>query len=110
MEFSQYIRRPFVVEAVEITEENMEEVAKLVGEVRTKDNVTFIQLDRRLVPNVTRAFVGWYMTRLGDNYRCYAPKIFNEQFMDYEPVISVSFDEATEVVPEDQVVVVGPVD
>jgi len=80
MEFKKYVRRPFTVEALIITEENMEEIAKLVGEVRTEDDVTFIWLDRRVVPTVGRAYVGWYFTRLGDNYRCYSPKAFLGQF------------------------------
>lgn len=92
MEFNQYIRRPFVVEAVEITEENMVEIANLVGEVRSKNGVTFIALDRRVVPNVNRAYVGWFMTRMADNYRCYSPKVFTDQFTDYEPVKTFAFD------------------
>ena len=92
MKFNQYIRRPFVVEAVEITEENIEEVAALVGEVREKNGAKFIALNRRIVPNVNHAYIGWFMTRLNDNYRCYAPKIFTEQFIDHEPVKSFVFD------------------
>lgn len=91
MKFNQYIRRPFVVEAVEITEENIDEVAELVGEIRVKDGVKFIALNRRIVPNVNRAYIGWFMTRMNDNYRCYNPKTFNEQFIDHEPVKSFVF-------------------
>lgn len=82
MEFVEYIRKPFSVNAIEITEENMKEVAKLIGTVRTKDGVTFIALDRRIIPNVTRAFVGWYLTCVDNNYRCYAPKLFRAQFVE----------------------------
>jgi hypothetical protein len=81
MEFTKYVRRPFTVEAVIITEENMEEIAKLVGDIRTEEGTTFIRLDRRIVPNINRAFAGWYLTKLGDNYRCYSPKVFLEQFV-----------------------------
>ena len=80
MEFTQFVRIPFVVDAVEITADNIADVAKLVGEIRTKGDSTFIALDRRLVPNVNRAYVGWFMTKLGDNYRCYSPKAFKDQF------------------------------
>lgn len=96
MEFNQYVRRPFVVEALEITAENMAEVAKLVGDIRTKNDVTFIALDRRIVPNVSRAYVGWFMTRLGDNFRCYSPKVFNDQFIDHKPVMSFVFDKVVD--------------
>lgn len=89
MEFNQYIRKPFSVEALEITEENFKAVAKLVGSAKTKDGtrrtkegVEYIALDRRLIPSVRRAYVGWYLTRLGEKYRCYSPTLFNAQFIE----------------------------
>lgn len=88
MEFSQFVRRPFTVEALEITEANMAEVATLIGEVRTKDGVTFIALDKRIVPSVNRAYVGWWVTKLGDNYRCYSPKIFRDQFVTQQEALA----------------------
>lgn len=82
MEFAQYVRKPFVVEAVEITVDNIDEVAKYVGEVREKDDGTpFIYVDRRLVPNVFRVYPGFFMTRMGDYIRCYSKKAFHEQFI-----------------------------
>jgi hypothetical protein len=81
MQFDTYARKPFVVEAVEITEENIEQVAEFVGTVRKKDDGTsFIQVDRRLIPNVYRVYPGFFMTKMGDNVRCYSPKIFRDQF------------------------------
>lgn len=83
MIFNTYTRKPFTVEAVEITEENIENVAKLIGvegEVRDKDGAKYITVDKRIVPNIHRAFVGWWLTRMGDNLRCYSPKIFTDQF------------------------------
>lgn len=81
MNFTQFTRKQFSVEAVEITEENFEEIAAIVGEIREKDGAKWIAVDRRVVPSVNRAYVGWFMTRLGDNYRCYSPKVFHEQFV-----------------------------
>lgn len=92
MEFNQYVRRPFAVEAVEITEKNLNDIAKLVGTVRTLDGVTFIALDRRIIPNIRRAYVGWYLTRLGDNYRCYSPVVFESQFVDFAPEVTFTFE------------------
>lgn len=94
MEFSQFVRRPFVVEAVQITAENIEEVAKLIGHLRVKDGVQFISVDRRIVPNIPRAQIGWWMTRLGDNYRCYNAKVFKAEFLDYESTMQFVFEEA----------------
>ena len=83
MEFTTFVRRPFEVEAVLITDENIAEIAEMIGALKTndKDGSLYIALDRRLVPNMTRAYVGWWMTQLGDNYRCYSAKAFKEQFM-----------------------------
>jgi len=82
MEFTTFVRKPFVVEAVEITTDNIEEVAKHVGDLRHKEDGTpFILVDRRLVPNVFRVYVGFYMTKMGENVRCYSRKIFREQFI-----------------------------
>lgn len=92
MEFSNFIRKPFTVEAVEITVENIEEIANLIGELREKDGAPFIMINRRLVPNVSRAFPGWFVTQLGDNYRCYSPKVFKDQFIAREPVMNFAFE------------------
>ncbi len=87
MNFASYTRKPFTVEAVEITEENISEVAEFVGTVRKKeDGTSYIQVDRRLIPNVYRVYPGFFMTRMGDNVRCYSAKIFNEQFEQDQPV------------------------
>lgn len=79
-EFIKFNRKPFSVEAIQITEENIHILGPLVGEVKVKDGETFISLDRRIIPSVRRAYVGWWITRLNENLRCYSPKIFEEQF------------------------------
>lgn len=90
--FNQYVRTPFSVEAAIITEENVEQIAQLVGTIRTKNGEKYIALDRRIVPNISRAYIGWYVTRLGDNFRCYSPKVFVEQFEPMDDTMVVSFD------------------
>ncbi len=90
MDFSQYVRKPFIVEAVEITLDNMAEVAEQIGEVRKKDDGTpFIHVNPRLVPNVFPVFAGFFMTRMGDHIRCYSPKVFHRQFVPSHPEILV---------------------
>lgn len=82
MEFTTFVRKPFVVDAVEVTTENIGEVAKYVGDLREKEDGTpYILVDRRLVPNVFRVYPGFFMTRMGENVRCYSKKIFKEQFV-----------------------------
>lgn len=103
MEFTTFVRKPFLVEAVEITAENIEEVAKFVGDLRQKEDGTpFILVDRRLVPNVYRVYPGFFMTKMGENVRCYSRKIFREQFIekDKAPEFTADFfgNEANTVV------------
>lgn len=102
MEFTYFVRRPFAVEAVEITLDNMEEVAKLIGTVRRKSDSLYIAIDGRLVPNVKRAYVGWWLTRLADNYRVYSPKLFKAEFIDYEDSITFTFDDAEDDATSDE--------
>lgn len=82
MEFTEFVRRPFKVEAIKITDENIHEIAEMIGEVKvhTKTKEKFILLDKRIVPSMARAYVGWWVTRFNDNLRVYSNKIFLEQF------------------------------
>lgn len=81
MEMSTFLRRPFYIEAVEITKENIEEVAKKVGELRhSEEHGTYIQVNRDILPNMHQVFVGYFMTKMGKNVRCYSPELFHEQF------------------------------
>ncbi len=81
MDFTTFVRKPFTVEAVEVTEDNIGEFAELIGALREKENGTpYIQVDRRLVPNVFRVYPGFWVTKMGDNIRCYSKRIFKEQF------------------------------
>jgi len=88
MEFEPFVRKPFLVQAVEITRDNIAEVAKYVGDLKEKEDGTpFILVDKRLVPNVFRVFPGFWMTKMGENVRCYSKKIFTEQFIESSPDI-----------------------
>lgn len=82
MDFTTYVRKPFIVEAVEITKENIEELAKFIGDVKEReDHTKYILVDPRLVPNVDRVYVGYYMTKMGEKVRCFSRKIFRDQFV-----------------------------
>lgn len=92
MESARYIRRPFVVEATEITEANIDEVAALIGKVKEdEDRGKHIAINLRVIPGVPRAFIGWWLTKMGENYRVYSGKTFRKEFSlekseDKEPV------------------------
>lgn len=81
MEFNKFVRKPFIVEAVEVTQENIAEIAKLIGQIRALDDGTpYIVVDRRLVPNSHKVYVGYWVTRMDDNIRCYSKKSFTNHF------------------------------
>lgn len=82
MEFITYVRKPFLVEAVEVTTSNIAELAPLVGTLKAKaDGTPFIQVNQRYVPNVFRVYPGFFVTKLDDTIRCYSRKAFFAQFM-----------------------------
>jgi hypothetical protein len=95
MDFATYVRKPFTVEAVEVTEDNIDEIAEMICSIQHKENGTpFIQVDRRLVSNLFRVFPGFWVTKMddGNNIRCYSKKSFHSQFIanssDIEPWLS----------------------
>lgn len=100
LQFSPFVRKPFTVDALRITNENIHEIAELVGEVRYLDEAEkkpYIHVNRRLVPYVLRVFPGFWVTKMGDEVRCYANKVFHEQFKEsndevIEAVATIVFD------------------
>lgn len=87
MEFEKFVRKPFIVEVVQITAENIEEIAKLVGELRDQDGKPYIRVNNNVVPGIQRVHIGYYMTRMGDNIRCYNKRVFASQFCPATPEI-----------------------
>ena len=93
IQFNSFVRKPFVVEAVEVTTDNIAEVAKYVGDLREKEDGTpYILVDRRLVPNVFKVYPGFFMTKMGENVRCYSRKIFKDQFTENNDSITAWVD------------------
>lgn len=87
MEFITFIRKPFVVEAVLITKDNIKQIAPKVGTLEEENGEPFIQVNPKKVPNVYRVHPGFWMTKLkGTNQiRCYKPEIFQQQFVENSP-------------------------
>lgn len=89
MELKPFVRKPFLVEAIEITEENIAEIAEHVGTLKFKeDGSPFIHVNTKKVPNVYRVYPGFWMTKMGNNVRCYTKKIFTEHFVETTPEIN----------------------
>lgn len=88
MKFHTFVRRPFTVKAVEVTRQNLNELAPYIGTVETNERgQTFIQVDKSKVPNIGRVWPGHFVTVMGGNIRCFTRKSFIAQFAGASPDI-----------------------
>lgn len=106
MELSQYARRPFIIEAVQVTKRNIDQIAKDfgVGTVeKTRKHIPFIQTDPKVVPHVKRVYPGWWFTRTeGGQIRFYAKRVFQEQFTIYDDATHFALQSYMRVEPEEE--------
>jgi len=102
MKTEKFIRKPFAVDAIQVTSENMQEVAQWcqgeiltteASEKRPAENYINVRVVRPLSPRQTRAFVGDWVLYSGTGYKVYTPKAFDRGF---EPV----FKQAEIPIPE----------
>lgn len=87
---AKYARKPFYIDAVQVTEENLEEVAKWCqGDVRTSADSSFgrkldkyvkVRVHRPLNDRQTRAYVGDWVLYAGTGYKVYTPTAFANSF------------------------------
>jgi hypothetical protein len=91
LDIVEYIRKPFTVKAVEVTAENMEEVAKWCrGTIRTEPSsengqgegqkYIKVEVKRAISERQTRAMVGDMVLRAGSGFKVYTPKAFAQSF------------------------------
>jgi hypothetical protein len=86
MDFQPYMRRAFEVSAVEVTRDNIAELADLVGTLsESGDGTPFIQADKKKAKGVGRVWPGYFITKMDNRLRCYTPKAFRQQFDMIEP-------------------------
>lgn len=80
----KFARKPFYVDAVQITEGNMQDVAKWCqGKVESTDageNYIKVRVHRPLNERQTKAFVNDWILFAGSGYKVYTPKAFNQSF------------------------------
>lgn len=94
--YERFVRVPFAVRACKITADNIEQVAEKIGTVKEKNGEKYIQIDKRVIPNIAKAHIGYYLTILDGNLRCYSAKIFNDQFVDMPEGQSIRFGFTTD--------------
>jgi hypothetical protein len=89
---SRYARKPFYVDAIQVTAENMEEVAAwCLGEIRQfetepselgsrTNNYIKVRVHRPMNERQTKAYVGDWVLYAGTGYKVYTPKAFEASF------------------------------
>lgn len=99
IDFKPYVRKPFVVDAVQITDENIAEIAPLVGQLRSNETGQFITVDRKKLPNLYRLHTGAWLTRYQNddpekepNLRGFADRLFVVQFVENNELIQNFLD------------------
>jgi len=84
LEVQTFVRKPFSVEAVQVTDENMDAVAKWCqGDVRTADKgdpFIKVRVHNPLTDRQTKAFVGDWVLYAGKGYKVYTDKAFERSF------------------------------
>ena len=87
METRRFARKPFFVDAVRVTSENMERVAEWCqGDVNTIDTgqseerYVKVRVHRPMNDRQTQAFVGDWVLYAGTGFKVYTPKAFEKSF------------------------------
>ncbi len=80
----KYARKPFLIDAVKVTSENIEEVAEwAMGEVRLTDKgdpYIHVRVHRPLTARQTKAFVGDWVLYANKGFKVYTEKAFHNTF------------------------------
>lgn len=99
---TKHARKPFVVDAIQVTPENMAEVAEWCSGTLTNDDPKagtdaeplFIQVDVNRALNVrqTKAYPGdWVLNLVGSGFKVYTDKAFKKSF---DPVKTMTKEQA----------------
>jgi hypothetical protein len=97
LEYIEYVRKPFKVTAVEVTAANIEELNAeyKIGDMDKKEDGTLCinVTNTYKIPNVSRVFPGYFLTKMGKNVRCFSRKIFFQQFGEMSDEWKAYFEE-----------------
>lgn len=106
MKTTKYARKPFYVDAVRVTEENIDEVIEwCAGEKLTdaEEGVYVkVRVHRPLTERQTKAFVGDWVLYAGTGFKVYTPKAFDKSFEKVKHLTKAQADEAGIKVPHEK--------
>lgn len=83
LETVKYVRKPFYIDAVQVTAENLADVAKWAdGDVRSDENAKYIhvRVHRPINDRQSKAYVGDWVLYAGTGFKVYTPKAFAQSF------------------------------
>ena len=81
IQMEDYSRRPFSITAVQITEENLEEIAALISaSVTTTPHTRFIDVNPSIIQGIGVIKPGWWITLMEGSYRAYTNDVFHRLF------------------------------
>jgi hypothetical protein len=93
----KFARKPFYVDAVRVSEDNITEVAKWCqGKVSEDEEGKHIEVKvhRPLTPRQTKAYIGDWVLFAGTGYKVYTPKAFDKSFEKVKTLTKAQADEA----------------
>lgn len=86
LKIEEFERLPFTIQAVQVTPENINQVAKWChGKVRTTgkrgiQKYIKVEVKRALNDRQTMAYIGDWVLKAGSGFKVYTPKAFEESF------------------------------
>lgn len=103
MKTHKFARKPFYVDAVRVTEDNINEVAAWCqGEVLTdpeEGQYIKVRVHRPLTEDQTKAFIGKWILFAGTGFKVYTAKAFDKSFEKVKTLTKAQADEAGIKVP-----------
>ena len=105
MKTHKFARKPFYVDAVRVSETNIEEVAQWCdGIIEDSSEGKFIRVKvhRPLTERQTQAFIGDWVLFAGSGFKVYVPKAFDKSFEKVKHLTKAQADEAGIKVPHEK--------
>lgn len=106
LEIEKYVRRPFEIDAVRVTEDNIKEAAAWCGgDVRSDKNgakYVKVRVVRPLTTRQSEAYVNDWILYAGTGYKVYTPKAFEDSFYKSSPDTSLTLGKDELVAVQEQ--------
>lgn len=105
MKTHKFARKPFYVDAVRVSEANIEDVTEWCGgEIKTNDDgdkFIKVKVHRPITERQTEAYIGDWVLWAGNGFKVYTPKAFDKSFEKVRTLSKSQADEAGIKVPHE---------